>query len=559
MITLKNEGLALSRAAIGIMTSAVLDDIAALCLVAIMVPIATGDAEASVAGITWILGKALIFFFCVATLNGVLLPHGLVTMPIIKHVPILRSCGVHHLLRSHGGEQAVLITLVIGLGTGLIAKAFGFHPAIGAYMAGLVLEEGYFDLVSFEDLPDDATESEILNIYNHVKDIVDNAAFCWLGPVFFLHLGAQIEMSVDIMNSVVVESLTIFVILFFGQVVSAGLAARYVPGGYTWTESLMIGFGTLGRAELFFVVLRICYIDNPIFSTEMFYSLTFAAMLLNISALITVSLYKPYYSGDKRCCVSCGSASSDGDSGPLAMTQLTWLHRKAMKSHRELARRVYHVDTDLNLEASVEATGVRHRIHCINKGLKPCSSLDDEMKHNVSIESPVQQESHAKRIPKPVYPIVGCGVKGCNRSTCVVCNHINTLVAEASSRENLKRLAYEDEREDLAAMDHGRPTFENEFQRTVSEPEHQVSSRCLDIVLDMQPHKETSSATLSGATGHELAREVRKYLETHDQDVIVHTKGGVSAHGRSTSKERPMQDDASCKSPSCGQKLIMSI
>merc|ERR1719333_1872400 len=91
------------------------------------------------------------------------------------------------------------------------------------------------------------------------------------------------------------ETFTLFITLFVGQVVAAALAARYIPGGFDWAESIMIGFGMLGRAELFFVVLNICYNEYAIYSTEMFYSLTFAAVLLNICVPVTISLYTPYY------------------------------------------------------------------------------------------------------------------------------------------------------------------------------------------------------------------------------------------------------------------------
>ena len=43
LVTLKGAGLASSKASTGIMTSAVLDDIGSLALVAIMVPVLTSD------------------------------------------------------------------------------------------------------------------------------------------------------------------------------------------------------------------------------------------------------------------------------------------------------------------------------------------------------------------------------------------------------------------------------------------------------------------------------------------------------------------------------------
>jgi len=116
-----------------------------------------------------------------------------------------------------------------------------------------------------------------------------------MGPVFFLNLGTKIIVKPDILLVTLLPMLGFFVALFVGQILSAALAARFVPGGFTWAESWMIGFGMLGRAELFFVVLNVAYLDFPIFTEEMFFSLTMAAMLLNISVPITISLYKPYY------------------------------------------------------------------------------------------------------------------------------------------------------------------------------------------------------------------------------------------------------------------------
>merc|ERR1712232_840233 len=64
----------------------------------------------------------------------------------------------------------------------------------------------------------------------------------------------------------------------------------------------MIGLGMLGRAELFFVVVDICYMEHGIFSTEMFYSLTIAATMLNITVPIAISMYRPVFVGEKQFC-----------------------------------------------------------------------------------------------------------------------------------------------------------------------------------------------------------------------------------------------------------------
>jgi hypothetical protein len=199
----------------------------------------------------------------------------------------------------------------------------------------------------------------------------------------------------------------------------------------------------------------------------------------------------------------------------------------------------------------MDTPGVVHRIHCINTGVHKASiAPEDDVKNNTSYDSLVQQEAVGQQSPPQPYARAGCGVKGCNRSACVVCTHIHSLSAEA----NLQQLAYEDEKDDLAAMDHGRPTFDNELQRTISDPDQVLIHIQTDSELKQEKSRLGSNrATLSGATGHELAREIRKYLETHDQNAIEHTKSGVCAHGRSTplgGKSRSMMSD---------EKVIMSI
>jgi Kef-type K+ transport system membrane component KefB len=132
MISLKSEGLAVSKPAIGIMTSAVLDDVMCLALVAIMVPIATGAAEPTVFGIGFVLAKSGIFFSIIILLHMLVFPQlrkngDSVKHKLLSYIPGLRSVGVHMFMRFKAGEQAVLAVLAIGLAVGG-SIAFQFPP-----------------------------------------------------------------------------------------------------------------------------------------------------------------------------------------------------------------------------------------------------------------------------------------------------------------------------------------------------------------------------------------------------------------------------------------------
>lgn len=374
MIALKAEGLATSKPAIGIMTSAVLDDIASLALVAIMVPVASGAAEPTIEGVSWILGKAALFFTSLAAAHLVILPDDVVT-GIVSRIPLVRTYGMRHILMFNQGQEATVVSLTFGLFFGMVAVWFGFHPAIGAYMSGLIMEEDYFDI------------QDGGNTYQHTLHHIEMAAYGWLGPVFFLNLGAAIIIEVDILSRVIWYSLILFVALFVGQFFSATLAARYVPGGFTWAESALIGFGMLGRAELFFVVLNLCYVDNAIMPKEMFYTFTFAAMFLNMSVPVCITLFKPVYMRSKQKEKQKKSQGRNGvkdaDTPSLCCPSISKLfHRKARGAELQTDRRCVAPSTKTRVDNG--------DINGIETGEKPCPlrSLAQASAYNGSAELP---------------------------------------------------------------------------------------------------------------------------------------------------------------------------
>lgn len=287
MVSLKSEGLSTSKAATGIMTSAVLDDIAALAAVAIMIPIATGESAASVVQIGLVIGKAVGFFVIVAVIGSFVFPDK--PSGIFGKIPFADRFGIRHLLGVGEGELSTLTVLLIALAVGLLAHQLGFHPAVGAYMAGLILKEEYFHSHGRPEA----------NSYIETKRIVDNVAFTWIGPVFFVELGAEIVFDWDLLVSVIPQIAVLTIGLFVAQITSAGLAARYT-GRFTMQESVMIGFGMLGRAELAFVVMDIAYVQHGILNDQAFYTLMVTAFWLNVAVPITIAWWKPYYAGEKQ-------------------------------------------------------------------------------------------------------------------------------------------------------------------------------------------------------------------------------------------------------------------
>lgn len=282
MVSLRTEGLSKTAAATGIMTSAVLDDIASLALVAILVPMASGQASLDALSIGLVAIKAVAFFVLITVMAIWLFP---VSSGRLKNIPIISRFNLRTLLTMQDGEHSTLTVLLLALLVALLGHAFGFHPAVGAYMAGLIISEEYFAF-------GDKSETDGQTLYEETRRIIDSVAFSWIGPVFFVILGGRLIIQPEIMANVIDETIILTTGLFIGQVLSAGLAARFT-GGFEWNESWLIGFGMLGRAELAFVVMDIAYVEHSIINDEMFYTLMFTAFALNLLVPVTIRLWKP--------------------------------------------------------------------------------------------------------------------------------------------------------------------------------------------------------------------------------------------------------------------------
>lgn len=308
MMTLRNRNMHKTKAATGIMTAAVVDDVLSLIGVAILIPVIiishTGDVSegANLAtDIFIILAKVVAFFVIViivglfgfpervATINEQGLRASLVKIPEF----VYKIAGIKKLLLVYKGEFTPLIVIFIAMSMGALAYVFGFHPAIGAYFAGLFLQEEYF--------LDDAKKvsKEFDEHIHYVKKFIDNVAFIIFGPIFFVNLGAKLVFDIEILGSVVTPILILFGLVFVFQILSASVAARFT-GGYQWAESILIGFGMLGRAELAFIVINIAFVQHNIIGVEEFYILIFTTFLLNVSVPLTIKWWEPYYKGSKE-------------------------------------------------------------------------------------------------------------------------------------------------------------------------------------------------------------------------------------------------------------------
>jgi len=302
MVSLKSEGLQTSHAATGIMTAAVVDDILSLIGLSILIPIALTtqndtNAVIDIGAIVFILFKVILFFFIIIFIGTVLFPDTLANEKDKKYsflfkiaVIIRKYFGIRKLLIVYNGRFTPLVMIFIAMTFGAIANNMGFHPAIGAYFAGLFLKEEYFQCT---------VDQQLLNHKKDAEFVINHLAFSIFGPIFFVMLGTKLIFDTKIIIEIMPIALILFASVLVLQILSAGLAARYT-GRYAWHESVMIGFGMLGRAELAFIVIDIAFVENHLINIEQFYSLMITIFLLNITVPLLIKWWKPYYQGDKE-------------------------------------------------------------------------------------------------------------------------------------------------------------------------------------------------------------------------------------------------------------------
>jgi Kef-type K+ transport system membrane component KefB len=251
VITLKilNElDLNRTRLARVIVASCVIDDMLTLILFSVVLG-TLQHGSMNLAEVAVLVGKALLFF-------GTAVAAGTWLFPLLR--PAFR-------LRQGKGFTFVLI---LALAFGLLAEGLGLHIILGAYLAGLFFGE----------------RMAAPELVQKVEDRLYGIAYSFLGPVFFVSLGFSFTFDA-FRGEPLVFALSLLVAVVVGQVLSAGGMARRLH--FSWADSLTVGVGMCGRAEMAFVLASLGLTTTlpdgttPI-SETVFTSLVLTIFLLNM-------------------------------------------------------------------------------------------------------------------------------------------------------------------------------------------------------------------------------------------------------------------------------------
>lgn len=234
-----------------ILGAAVIDDVLGILLLAVLASVVVhGDFVAM--DLVWIIAKALLFFAGALYIGQRLMPEMIHLVAVTKHASIWTG-----------------FAFCLALGFAQLAAFAGLAPLIGAFVAGLLLDDVYFRVGAT------LQKHTLEELIKPISDI--------LLSIFFVGIGAQVQLQALTEP----RTLLIIVVLTTVAVLSKGVAGLAVKGkGF---DRLGIGFGMIPRGEVGLVFAAFAF-ANGVFCGETYTALI---MVVLLTTLIGPVLLKP--------------------------------------------------------------------------------------------------------------------------------------------------------------------------------------------------------------------------------------------------------------------------
>lgn len=187
------------------------------------------------------------------------------------------------------------LTLLLIFGLAWLAHSLGLHPAITAYLTGLILHVEMYHETKISDLTHEETPISHKNLGVFFYFLQE-----WIGPIFFIYLGSQLAVDWSQAVNVIMYGVIIGVMVTFFQFWSAYFAARKTSK-LPDHEATLVGIAMLPYDIIAFVVLGIATSTGLIEADSPFtISVIIAILVLNIITLTAMYVYKPSYVKKQR-------------------------------------------------------------------------------------------------------------------------------------------------------------------------------------------------------------------------------------------------------------------
>jgi Kef-type K+ transport system membrane component KefB len=248
---LDENGLLKTRSAEVILGAAVIDDVLGIMLLAVLASVVV-TGEVAPLDLVWIIAKALLFFAGALLIGQKLMPGVVHIVSLNKHSSVWTG-----------------FALCLALSFAQLAAFAGLAPLIGAFVAGLLLDDVDFHV-------GDALQKHTLEeLVKPISDIMIT--------IFFVGIGAQVQLEIllDPQILLIIGTLTLV------AVVSKGAAGFVVAGrGY---DRLGIGYGMIPRGEVGLVFAAFAF-THGVFGGETYSAVI---MVVLLTTLVGPILLKP--------------------------------------------------------------------------------------------------------------------------------------------------------------------------------------------------------------------------------------------------------------------------
>jgi Kef-type K+ transport system membrane component KefB len=244
-------GLVQTPSAEVILGAAVIDDVVGILLLAILASVAV-TGEIAFLDLTWIIVKALLFFALAILIGQKLMPGAVQIVSLAKHSSFWTG-----------------FALCLALGFAQLAAFAGLAPLIGAFVAGLLLDEVDFGV------GETLQKHKLEELVKPISDI--------MLTIFFVGIGAQVQLE-SLANPQILLTIGVLTLV---AVVSKGAAGYLIRGeGF---DRLGVGLGMIPRGEVGLVFASFA-LTHEVFCCESYSALV---MVVLLTTLIGPILLKP--------------------------------------------------------------------------------------------------------------------------------------------------------------------------------------------------------------------------------------------------------------------------
>jgi Kef-type K+ transport system membrane component KefB len=243
--TLLELGVLRTKEGMGLLATAVVDDVLAILLLSIVIATMGPGTDASVGEIAWILARMALYLVGALAVAWFVLPRAFHRL--------------HHMRQLASGTAS--FALITALLFGWSADALGGVAAItGAFIAGVGLSQ-----------TNPRVKSEIENV-------VRSISYSFLVPVFFINVGLHADLT-EFKLSALPLTVLLVVVAVISKIAGSGVGARL--GGFTNRESFRLGVCMISRGEVGLIIASLG-LANGLLDADLFQPLFVVILLTTV-------------------------------------------------------------------------------------------------------------------------------------------------------------------------------------------------------------------------------------------------------------------------------------